>query len=618
MIWATVIAVAVAVSSLMSIAQVRWPAGAPSDVLEVWTSVGQVVCLVALVGAGWWWRRGRELLARLIAVAFLAAFVVITLGGPLGGTKLYLFGISVDQQFRTEYLTRFTDSTALADMTYVGLPSFYSPGWFWIGGRAANLAGVPGWEILKPWAITSLAIAVVLAFVLWSVLVRFDYALLVTAATAAVMLATASAEAYSAVIIVLLPPVVVLAWSGLRAGRGGHRAGGWAAVVGVGIFLGFTATFYTLLLGLGAMVVTVMAVLLAITGRSLQPLVRLAAMAAITIVIGSATWLPFLMKVARAPVSNAGSPWHYLPSGGAVLTFPMLQFTLLGALCLVGTLWLVFRAGSAAPASGIAIAVVTVYLWSLLSMLATLEGTTLLSFRLQPILTTLLAAAGVFGFIEATRTVIARAQPSWGRMIFALASVVGLASAIAFVGDIPDTLRPDLTVAYTDTDGYGQRADGRPSGTAQYYAQIDQKIVSATGRPRNQTVVMTADFGFLAIYPYWGFQGLTPHYANPLAQFDIRAAEIESWAQLSTSAQLVTHLDALPWPPPTVFLMHHGANNTYTLRLAKDVYPNQPNVKRYTIELNSALFDDPAFTVTDIGPFTLAIRTHPAPDKGDR
>ena len=46
-------------------------------------------------------------------------------------------GVSVDQQFRTEYLTRLTDTAALRDMTYYGLPPFYPPGWFWLGGRLA-------------------------------------------------------------------------------------------------------------------------------------------------------------------------------------------------------------------------------------------------------------------------------------------------------------------------------------------------------------------------------------------------------------------------------------------------------------------------------------------------
>ena len=54
--------------------------------------------------------------------------------------------------------------------------------------------------------------------------------------------------------------------------------------------------------------------------------------------------------------------------------------------------------------------------------------------------------------------------------------------------------------------------------------------------------------------------------------------------------------------------MRHGADDTYTLRLAADVYPNQPNVRRYQVALDAALFDDPRFDVSDIGPFVLAIR----------
>jgi galactan 5-O-arabinofuranosyltransferase len=119
---------------------------------------------------------------------------------------------------------------------------------------------------------------------------------------------------------------------------------------------------------------------------------------------------------------------------------------------------------------------------------------------------------------------------------------------------------------------------------------------------------MTADYSFLSYYPYWGFQGLTSHYANPLAQFDKRAAAIKSWSKLKSSGQFIHALDTLPWQPPTVFLMRRGANNTYTLRLAEDVYPNQPNVRRYTVELKAALFADSHFTVRNVGPFVLAIR----------
>ena len=213
---AVVVAVLVSVVALVAISRVEWPAFPSSNQLHALTTVGQVGCLIGLAGVGLLWWRGQRWIGRIGAWVLLSAFAVVTLGMPLGATKLYLFGISVDQQFRTEYLTRLADNSALHDMTYVGLPPFYPPGWFWIGGRAASLTSTPAWEMYKPWAITSIAIAVAVAFVLWSTLIRFEYALVVTIATAAVTLAYSSTEPYSAIITVLIPPVLVLAWSGLR------------------------------------------------------------------------------------------------------------------------------------------------------------------------------------------------------------------------------------------------------------------------------------------------------------------------------------------------------------------------------------------------------------------
>jgi galactan 5-O-arabinofuranosyltransferase len=426
--------------------------------------------------------------------------------------------------------------------------------------------------------------------------------------------------------------VLILTWSGLRAHEreasvtldaerdssftfGGATGSAWAAVIGVGIFLGVAATFYTLLLAYTAFTVVLMALLLVVTrGRhgiraAVEPLGRLAVITVIAAAIASSTWLPFLLRATRDPVSDTGSAQHYLPADGAELSFPMLQFTLLGALCMLGTLWLVVRVRSSVRAAGLAIGVLAIYLWSLLSMVTTLARTTLLSFRLQPTLTVLLAAAGVFGFIEVTLALAARGRDrAWGRTVIPVATAVGLAAAIGFSQDIPEVLRPDVTIAYTDTDGHGQRGDRRPPSSEKYYSAIDATITQVTRTPRDEIVMLTADYSFLSYYPYWGFQGLTSHYANPLAQFDKRAAAIKSWSKLKSCDQFIHALDTLPWQPPTVFLMRHGANNTYTLRLAEDVYPNQPNVRRYTVELKAALFPDSHFDVTHVGPFALAIR----------
>lgn len=603
---AAVAAVLISAVALAAISRVEWPAFNSSNQLHALTTVGQFACLAGLLAAGWAWRRGRHRLAGAGAVTFLSAFSVVTLAMPLGATKLYLFGVSVDQQFRTEYLTRLADAVVPRDMTYIGLPPFYPPGWFWLGGRMADLTGMPAWEAFKPWSIISITAAVAIAFVLWAKMIRFEHALIVTTATTAVTLAYASTEPYAAIITVLLPPVFVLAWSGLR---GRTRNGGWAAVIATGLFLGVAALFYTLLFGYAAFTLAIMALVLAAARRSWDPLLRAAVMAAISGAIALIGWGPYLLAAFKGAPAESGTAQHYLPADGAQLTFPMLSFTLLGALCMLGTLWLVAHARSSTRAGALAVAVVAVYAWSLLSMLTTLAGTTLLSFRLQPVLSVLLTAAGVFGFISATHALAARYQPMTGRRIVAGATVVGAIGAMTFSQDIPDVLRGDIAVAYTDTDGSGQRADRRPPGAARYYAEIDARITEATGRPRNETVVMTADYSFLSFYPYYGFQGLTSHYANPLAQFDERSAAIEGWATMTRPDDLIADLDRLPWQPPTVFLMRHGANDTYTLRLASDVYPNQPNVRRYQVTLDAALFDDPRWDVTDIGPFVLAIRT---------
>ncbi len=328
---AVVAAVAVSTIALIAISRVQWPAFPSSNQLHALTTVGQVGCLVLLLGTGFVWRRGHrsagrseatrgyEWAARIGAAVFLSAFTVVTLGMPLGATRLYLFGISVDQQFRTEYLTRLTQSPpALHDMTYIGLPPFYPAGWFWLGGRVAALTGTPGWEMLKPWAIVSIAIAVVLAMTLWSAMIRFEYALIVTVATTAVTLAYSSPEPYAAIITVLIPPVLVLAWSGLR---GKARQGGWAAVVGVG---GSSSRLRHFLHPARR--------LHRIHGRGDGPdrgdraaQCRTAAAARgrrrHRLSIAAITWLPFLLQAVRHPLSDTGSAQHYLPADGAVLTF---------------------------------------------------------------------------------------------------------------------------------------------------------------------------------------------------------------------------------------------------------------------------------------------------------
>ncbi|MFD3747126.1 arabinofuranosyltransferase [Nocardia sp. NPDC058633] len=637
---AAAVALVVAVVGLFAFSAVQWPAFNSSNVTRALTTVGQVAAVALLVVSVLLLRlRKWPVVAKLLSWVGISSFVTVTLGMPLAATKLYLFGVSVDQEFRTEYLTRLTDSAALRDMAYVDLPPFYPAGWFWLGGRVGNVLGMDGWEVFKPYAIGLLAVAAAVALVLWMQLVRADMAVGAAAAVTAMTLAYASPEAYGAVLVVFVPPVLVLAWGALH-----RRSGGWGAALGTGVFLGVAACFYTLYLAIAAFTVVIMGVVaagLAVYSQraarrrasrvggaragsavasattsagatstsaspawraAIAPLTKLAAMGGIAIVLALVVWAPYLLEMLSGAKMPSGNAFHYLPESGAQLAFPMFELSLRGALCMLGVLWLVIRAGSSRRAQALGIGVVSIYLWTLLSMAATAAGTTLLSFRLEPVLLALLAAAGVFGFVEgATAVYQALNEPAPMRTAAAAIAVLG---AMAFAQTIPTVLTHEIDTAYTDTDGNGERADQRKPSAVSHYREIDAALLAQTGRPRDESVVLTADTTFLAFYPYWAFQALTSHYANPLSDFKARAAAIAEWSKLPDSPALVEALAKSPWRAPDAFLFRNDGDN-YTLRLAEDVYPNDPNVKRYTVSFPKSLFTDPAFTPTEIGPFTL-------------
>ncbi|WP_019201668.1 galactan 5-O-arabinofuranosyltransferase [Tsukamurella sp. 1534] len=601
---AVIIAAAVGVVGWYAIQSVEWPAYSSSNVTRSLATVAQVGAIILLTVCAFVATRARRSAARaarIVSYVAVAGFVTATLGLPLGGTKLYLGGISVDQQFRTEFLTRFTSSPRLADMTYADMPPFYSPGWFWLGGRFARIFGLDGWEAFQPWSIISLAVAASVALALWLAVVSPARAIAATLATTIAMLLYGSAEPYGAVVTVLLPPVLILAWRGLT--RGDRFALALTAV-----YLGLAVWFYTLYLGVAAFTVVLMGVV-ALAARWLRDKAfdwripaRVAGVGVVSIAIGLPAYAPYLLRMLREPSDSSGSALHYLPESGSVLPMPMLHVSLIGALALIGVIWVLVKARTCADAQALGIGIVGVYLWALLSMVVTVAGTTLLGFRTEPVLHVLLAAAGALGAVTLSGS-LGGGYPRYREAAVVLAAV----AAIGVSQTIPAQLAGEIAIAYSDTDGNGQRGDRRPAGAEASYREVDEKIRATTGKDRTDTVVLTADYGFLAVYPYWGFQNLTSNYANPLAQFGARSKAIEDWAKLSTPEELLTALDETPWRAPSAFVFRRSSDGL-ALRLAEDVYPNDPNVRRYTVTFPEKLFDDPRFVAGEVGPFVVIVR----------
>lgn len=632
-----VAAAIIALAVIFVFGRVDFPAFTSSNVLFAITVVAQVVSLAAIVAGAWLARRGESGAAlgkmgpatstrvgKLLLPAANALLVTVTLAIPLSATRLYLMGVSVDQEFRSQFLGRSATSAGLPDMAYADMPSFYPSGWFWFGGRFANVLGMDGWEAYKPWAIVSLAAVAALAMVLWTRLLRTDIGAAAATVTTLIMLAHGSHEPYGAVVALLAPPMLLLAWHAVAPTRSApgaqtpaHDAGraGRLAVAATLVFLGVSACFYTLYTGWAALTVVLMALVsagLARWGRTPRgygatlPIVRLLVIGVGSMLVALLAWAPYLWAALTGSTAASGLANHYLPPEGAQFPLPMFDTDPVGLLCLAGVVWLALRAGTSRRAAALGLGVAGAYAWVGLSLLSSVVGTTLLSFRMDLIISMLLAAAGVFGAFElASALAKLRIGSTPGTRAVAALSAVAALGAVAYAQHIPTQLDNELTHAYEDTDGNGERGDRQDdAGKARYYPEIDEFLQSELGRAPEDIVVESGAPGFFAVTNYLAYQAVTTHYANPLAHFGERSAVIESWADAETPEELHTAITDTEWRAPDALVAERKGDN-YTLRLSRDVFPSDPNVEFFTVTIDAEAVDGDQFTTSDIGPFTV-------------
>ena len=586
-------------------------------------AVGAAFAALILAGlAGWmWWRGHRNLLWEAVLSLAPAVLVLSLIGVPLAATRLYLDGIQVDQGFRTQFLSRMAESVTHGDMNYVDLPSFYPLGWFWLGGRMANLLGMPGWEVYQPWALVSLAAAASMLTPIWHRLTgSLPAAAGIALITTSVVLAEVAVEPYAAVVGMFLPAAAVGARRAL--------AGSWPATVAVMVYLGLSATFYTLYTAVGALTVVVLALIVCLTERRWWgPIKHLLVIGFGSIAIALISWGPYLRKLLSGEFDAHSTANHFLPEEGTYIPLPFFEFSVVGLLSLIGLIYLLVRARSTTrpathstaaqgPALSLGVAALVCYFWVVLSMAFALLGTSLLGFRIEVLLMLIFVTAGVLGITAAIEKGGQRLYPDrWSARAKSTATVVaGVlvgAGTLAYAQQIPEENQEYIDQAYADTDGYGERADRFPADAARYYADV-VAFLEEHGRRPNEAVIYTDEINFMAFNPYFGFNAFTSHYANPLGEFDRRNEELVSWAELSHSdpAALTKAIDASPWRAPEAFIFRGDIESGSELKthVAHDIFPSQPNVRYEGLFFNSEAFDEADWDMEQIGPFVVVVR----------
>ena len=562
------------------------------------TGASFVLLVIAAVLAVLWTRGKRPWISAAVLTLVPAGLVVATLGIPLSATKLYLDGIQVDQGFRTQFLSRMTENFSHADMAYKGLPTFYPMGWFWFGGRLANIMGMDGWEVYQPYALATLAAGAAMLTPIWRRLTgSLPVATAIAVVTTAIVLTETPEEPYAAIVAMFLPAAAVWAYRALK--------GSWSATAALAVYLGISATFYTLFTAIGALTVVVIAVVLTFAGeRSLTPLKHLLVIGFASLAIASIAWGPYVWRVLTGDEILESTANHFLPIEGTYFALPFLSLSLVGLLCLFGLIELIVRFREPEIASlGAALAVS--YVWALASMAITLLGTSLLGFRLEVLFVLLFATLGIIAVANFDpKRIQIKNQTLFTTVVIAVVAVASL----QMVQHVAVQNEKYIDQAYADTDGYGERADRFPPDAGRYYNEIAD-FIESHGHMENEAVVFTDEINFMAFHPFFGFNAFTSHYANPLGEFEQRNGELQEWSRISYDdpEKFTEAVDNSQWEPPAAFIFRGSEDSDFKTHIAHDIYPSQPNVHYEGLYFHPDAFKDD-WDVKFIGPFAVAVR----------
>ena len=189
----------------------------------------------------------------------------------------------------------------------------------------------------------------------------------------------------------------------------------------------------------------------------------------------------------------------------------------------------------------------------------------------------------------------------------AAVGVVAALAMLAQVQGIPDHLHEEIRLAYTDTDGDGHRADMYPPGPESHYGEVNDVIAQAfPDRQMTDLVVVSTSDAFLAYNPYLAYQAVTSHYANPLGRYADRNAAMIGWEDATSGEELHALMTGTDWRGPDVILARPTGDG-YSLRLAEDTYPNDPNVRRFSVTIPAEAVEGPHFEVHEVGPFAVIV-----------
>ncbi|MEU3452996.1 arabinofuranosyltransferase [Micromonospora sp. NPDC006766] len=559
-------------------------------------SAAMIVAATA-VAAVWWARRtGRTWDADLLPALF-AGLAGLTMLIALHGTPFDVYGLQGDQSFRTAMVTRFADTWQIVDYTYRDLPGYYAPGYFWLLGRAAAVAGVAPWHMLKFGAIAVAFAVPLVSYLCWRRLVTPRTAALISAVP---LIVPDLYESYGWVVQLAIIPWWLEAVHGLTRPGLRRRNPVLLGLIGAALFCVYYYYFFVFVL--------VFAMFLAVRRcrgeLSWQETRRSLAVLGIAALGSAIFWAPLAWNFLTAPhFESLNNRWITLNSGD--LALPMLEPSVVGALCLLGLVYLLLTAREALSRS-LLLVLVALYLWHALGFLFLALDIPLMSFRMKTLVPLVLLAAAALGLVRGARWTLDRLPaPRIWPVVAVGAGLLALMVGDGFVNRVVDD--PRIHAAHNET---------LPDGTLPPFHDDDKQpalpaatrvdaLIEATYRGAGHPVVLSDRTHLFAFQPYYGFVQWNANYSHPAAQYHRRLEFLEEAARAASPADFAAQTGDNPYDRiDAIVLRADGDNLVY--RTYDDDFPF--GSKARTITIPGRLVTLEYFDVTRIDGYVVAVR----------
>jgi galactan 5-O-arabinofuranosyltransferase len=542
-------------------------------------------------------RRGSVWDADLLP-ALAGGFGSFSLAVCLHGTPFSVLGITSDQSYRSEAVTRFADTWQLADYGYRELPAYYPPLYFWLLGRVADLTGLAPFHMVKLGTIAVAFVAPVVAYVMWRRLVSPRVAALIAIVP---LILQQVWEPYGWVVLAAIIPWWLEAIHGIVRDGVRPRRPVTLGLIGAALFCTYYYYFFVFAI--------VWPIFLAIArrrgelsrGAVLRPLLILA----IAALAAAPYWGPLLWHVVTTPGFEPINNW-WLREDAGVIPMPMLRTTFVGPLCLIGLGYLAWTAYGRLSRSLLIIAA-SLYIWHAIGFPFIVINQPLLSHRMRamvPVVLLIGAAVAAPRLVAFVRSRLPAREA--GRVAIAGGMVLALAVTTSFLSATWGT--KEMASAHNEPLPNGKLPVHHRAG-AQAAAPSAQELhdLIEAGRGRSGHLVVASDRrDIFAFYPYYTFVSPNALYSHPSARFRDRVRFLQQLAVVSDPTEFTRRTDSNPFDRVDVFILRKQSEGALRLTFSDTAFPYAK--KNVVVDFARASFAPPAFAVTDLDGYVVAVR----------